>query len=85
MSITENDYKIMRDLLDKGLDAVLNEATPSIIGNNEYFVFSMGVYLGCNKSMALHIYKTCKPRQVLFTENNNFWLLDHKGELTLIK
>ena len=85
MSITEKDYKVMRDLLDKGLDAVLNEAKPSIIGNNEYFVFPMGIYLGCNKSMALQIYKSCKPRQVLFTENNNFWLLDHKGDLTLIK
>ena len=85
MSITEKDYKVMRDLLDKGLDAVLNEAKPSIIGNNEYFVFPIGIYLGCSRSMALQIYKACKPRQVLFTENNNFWLLDHKGELTLIK
>lgn len=85
MSITEKDLEIMRKLLDEGLDAVLEEATPSIIGDNEYFVFPIGIYLGCSKSMALQIYKTCKPRQVLFQENNKFWLLDHKGELTLIK
>ena len=85
MSITEKDLETMRKLLDKGLDAVLEEATPSIIGDNEYFIFPVGIYLGCSKSMALQIYKTCKPRQVLFQENNKFWLLDHKGELTLIK
>lgn len=82
MCITEKDYKVMKDFLDKGLNAVLEEAVPE---ENDHYVFPIGIYLGCSRSMALEMYKFAKPKKVYFQDVEGLWLLDQKGELNLIK
>ena len=84
MDVTEQDKKIMFELLEKHLDEVLEK---NIRREDDYVIFPIGIYLGCNRGEALDIYKDFKARgrKVYFINDEGMWLLNNKGEIELGK
>lgn len=83
MEVTDKDRETMIELLEKGLHSILEEKTPPSELN--HYVFPIGIYLGCSKSMALEIYNHYKPLKVYFANSDGLWLLDKKGDISLCK
>lgn len=85
MNITKYD-KIDMLNADKLYDEVMNSGV-DIEDNSGFVLFPIGLYLGCNKSMILDIYKKYKAegRLVYFVNYEGKWLLDSKGDINLVK
>ena len=83
MDITKEDIEVMRKF-DGALEKLFSNVAREL---PDYVIFPMGIFLGCNKSMALDIYKTYKQGglKVYFVSSDGLWLLDHKGDINLVQ